>query len=143
MGAWGPGVMENDTALDLMGALEDKRDKEMFIREIFKHAKYTSSKLWAIEMIDISLNGVDEAILGSCYEYEETFELLTTRPMQDLVEEALEAALVTYWIEESMEWGTKEMTEERKEILRKIAKRLYRFASSRWEEDVREIGVEL
>ena len=94
-------------------------------------------------MIDISLNGVDEAILGSCYEYEETFELLTTRPMQDLVEEALEAALVTYWIEESMEWGTKEMTEERKEILRKIAKRLYRFASSRWEEDVREIGVEL
>ena len=69
MGAWGTGIMDNDTARDLMSFLMEYENKEEFIREIFNTAQYISSKIWAVEMIDISLNGVDEKIIENCDEW--------------------------------------------------------------------------
>ena len=141
MGAWGTGIMDNDTARDLMSFLMETENKEEFIREIFNTAKYIFSKIWAVEMIDISLNGVDEKIIENCDEYKDVFSMLEKCPMLDLAEKALDAVFIIYWEEESMEWGTVKMKRARRKMLRNIAKRLYKFVPNYDEKDLSEIGI--
>ena len=75
----------------------------------------------AVEIIDISIHGVDESILGSFYEYQEWFEELTKNPMNDLQEEAIRT--LDDIKKRDNNWFPA-FVKERKKILEKIEKRL-------------------
>ena len=75
----------------------------------------------AVEIIDISIHGVDESILGSFYGYQEWFEELTKNPMNDLQEEAIRT--LDDIKKRDNNWFPA-FVKERKKILDKIEKRL-------------------
>ena len=72
MGAWSYDVLGNDSALDLMGDLEDSKHIKTDIYNIL-HGKHDMHEfLLAVEIVDISLNGIDEDILGGyLYDYDD------------------------------------------------------------------------
>lgn len=120
MGAWGTTVLENDGALDAMITLGNLRNPRQAVEE-YLTSEYVEEQLLAVEIIDISIHGVDEGILGSFYEYQEWFEELTKNPMNDLQEEALRT--LDDIKKKDNNWFPA-FVKERKKILDKIEKRL-------------------
>lgn len=131
MGAWSYQVLTNDTALDLMGDLVTSKDIKTTIYNIL-HKKYDvyeftlyglSELLLAVEIIDISLNGIDEEILGSLYDYDNWFKKVENTPMGDLRNEAIHAIHVIQVIDEKSGWR-QDVKEDRKQLLIEIESRL-------------------
>ena len=120
MGAWGTNVLENDGALDAMITLGNQRNPRQAVEE-YLASEYVEEQLLAVEIIDISLYGVDESVLGSFYEYQEWFEELTKKPMNDLQEEAIRT--LDDIKKRDNNWFPA-FVKERKKILDKIEKRL-------------------
>lgn len=73
MGAWGYEVLSNDSALDEMSTLEELSGDELYeyVNRLLDgsepHQHY--ELLLGVELIDISLNGIDASILGYVGEY--------------------------------------------------------------------------
>ncbi len=91
MGAWSHEVLTNDSALDLMWDLEESNDIHSDVQLLLNSRNNTAQLLLAIEIVDISINGVDETILGGFYNYELWFNALTQNPMHDLLSAAVSA----------------------------------------------------
>ena len=120
MGVWGTTVLENDGALDAMITLGNLRNPRQAVEE-YLASEYVEEQLLAVEIIDISIHGVDESILGGFYEYQEWFEELTKNPMNDLQEEAIRT--LDDIKKKDNNWFPA-FVKERKKILDKIEKRL-------------------
>ena len=73
MGAWSYEVLSNDRALDTMSELEYSKDIKAEVENLLDDGD-PDEKVLACEIVDISINGVDEKILGGLYEYEEFFK---------------------------------------------------------------------
>lgn len=124
MGAWSYEVLSNDSALDMMGELLDSKDIKTDIYNIL-HGEYdTDEFLLAVEIVDISLNGIDENILGGFFNYKGWFQNIEKNPMEDLREDAIH---VIKFIQETekkyVEW-VDDVKEDRKQLLIKIENRL-------------------
>lgn len=120
MGAWSYEVLSNDRALDAMWDLVDSKNLKEDIIKLIENGD-TDEKVLACEIIDISLNGADEEILGGLYEYEEFFKLIQNNPMTDLRLKAYE--MIRYVQKHDGGW-IDEVKEQRVDILRKIENRL-------------------
>lgn len=120
MGAWSYEVLSNDRALDAMWDLVDSKNLKEDIIKLLKNGD-TDEKVLACEIIDISINGINEEILGGLYEYEEFFEKVQNNPMTDLRLKAFET--IGYVQEHDGGW-IDEVKEQRVGLLRKIENRL-------------------
>lgn len=89
MGAWGYEVLSNDRALDTMYDLIDSKNLKEDIEKLLEYGDREEMVL-ACEIVDISINGIDEKILGNLYEYEDFFESIQNKSMIDLKLKALE-----------------------------------------------------
>ena len=121
MGAWSEEVLENDTALDLMGDMALCKDIKGKVKSLLHNGEYVDEILLAVAIVDTSLNGVDESILGFLYEYEEWFQRLKEAPMEDLRKDAI-AAL--HFVQENDKNWLPKYRESRKNILARIEQRL-------------------
>lgn len=81
----------------------------------------TDEKVLACEIVDISINGIDEEILGGLYEHEEFLEKIQNAPMTDLRLKAFET--IKYVQKHDGGWIDK-VKEQRVDLLRKIENRL-------------------
>lgn len=124
MGAWSYEVLSNDSALDMMGELSDSKDIKTDIYNIL-HGEYdTDEFLLAVEIVDISLNGIDENILGGFFNYKGWFQNIEKNPMEDLREDAIHVIKFIQETEEKyVEW-VDDVKEDRKQLLIKIENRL-------------------
>ena len=120
MGAWSYEVLSNDRALDTMWDLVESKNLKDDILELLENGDI-DEKVLACEIVDISINGIDEEILGGLYEYEEFFEKIQNDPMTDLRLKAFEA--IRYVQEHDGGW-IDELKEQRVGLLRKIENRL-------------------
>ena len=125
MGAWSYEVLTNDYALDLMGDLEDSKDIKTDIYNVL-HGEWwgTHEFLLAVEIVDISLNGIDEDILGSFYGYKDWFKKIEQTPMEDLKDDAIHVIKFIQKVEEEHGGWVEDCKEPRKQLLAKIEKRL-------------------
>lgn len=121
MGAWGTEVLTNDTALDLMFDLSKSSCIKKTTYNLLTEAEYLEERLLAVELVDISINGVDESILGGLYDYNDWFQKLTENPMESLREEALKAL---EHVKANDNGWFPAYQRERKVILQKIEERL-------------------
>lgn len=124
MGAWSYEVLSNDRALDIMMDLEDSKDIKADLLKIFDGYSDIDEKLLAVEIVDISLNGVDEDILGGVYEYEDWFKEIEKTPMNDLL---LKAIRTIKYIKEHDGGWVERVKEQRMKLLDTIEKRLMKF----------------
>lgn len=126
MGAWGHRVMDNDSALDYIGDFVYSDNLEQFIKE-FMHKDneyYIYEMLLAVEIVDISLNGIDMDILGSTYEYEDWFDKLPNHPMENLRDDAIIVIKHIITIENAYGGWVEDCKKDRKDILKRILSRL-------------------
>ena len=121
MGSWGVEVLENDTALDLIHSLVKNGSLKRTVERLLLSAEYIDERLLAVEIVDISLNGIDKSIIGSMYGYEEWFEKLTLQPMAELKEEAICA--LEHVKENDLNWFPAYQV-ARRDLLQKIEARL-------------------
>lgn len=121
MGAWSYEVLSNDIALDTMMDLEESKDIKADVVKLFDGYSSIDEKLLAVEIVDISLNGIDEDILGSLYEYEDWFKEIEKTPMNDLLLKAIHT--IKYIKKHDGGW-VEEVKEQRIELLNTIEKRL-------------------
>ena len=119
MGAWSHEVLSNDRALDTMIDLEESNDIKADLLKLFDGD--IDEKLLAVEIVDVSLNGVDESILGSLYGYEEWFKEIEKTPMNDLL---LKSIRTIKYIKEHDKGWVPDVREQRMELLETIEKRL-------------------
>ena len=89
MGAWSFEVLSNDRALDVMSELEDSKDIKADVEKLLDDGD-TDEKVLACEIVDISINGINEEILGNLYEYEEFFKSIQSKPIAELRLKAFE-----------------------------------------------------
>ena len=120
MGAWSYEVLSNDRALDTMWDVVDSKNLKEDIIKLLDNGD-TDEKVLACEIVDISINGVNEEILGGLYEYEEFFEKIQDNPMTDLILKAFET--IRYIQKHDGGW-LDEVKEQRADLLRKIENRL-------------------
>ncbi len=120
MGAWSYEVLSNDRALDTMWDLVDSKNLKEDILELLENGDI-DEKVLACEIVDISINGVDEDILGSLYEYEEFFKSIQNNPMADLKLKAFET--IEYVQEHDGGWIDK-IKEQRMNLLMEIKERI-------------------
>lgn len=121
MGAWSEEVLENDTALDLMGDMALCKDIKGKVKSLLHNGEYVDEILLAVAFVDTSINGVDKSILGFLYEYEEWFQRLKEAPMEDLRKDAIEAL---HFVQENDKNWLPKYREPRKNILDRIEQRL-------------------
>ena len=121
MGAWSYEVLSNDRALDTMMDLEESKDIKADVIKLLDGYSSIDEKLLAVEIVDISLNGIDEDILGSLYEYEDWFKEIEKTPMNDLLLKAIHT--IKYIKKHDGGW-VEEVKEQRMELLNTIEKRL-------------------
>ena len=117
MGAWGIEVLQNDAALDAMMQVNGKTQEgaaEWFLEDLDP-----AIKLLGVAIVDASLNGADETILGCFYEYEDFFKGL--KPMEGLREEAIKNLKV---VEEDLDSWFAEYREDRRTLLQRLEQRL-------------------
>ena len=116
MGAWSYEVLSNDRALDAMLDLQESKNIKEDITKLLENGNI-DEKVLACEIVDISINGVDEEILGGLYGYEEFFKKLQNNPMTDLKLKAFHT--IKYVQEHDGGWIDK-VKEQRADLLRKI-----------------------
>lgn len=121
MGAWSYEVLTNDAALDMMGELEICGNLKDYLYDILHGESYIEEFLLAVEIIDISLNGIDETILGSFYDYEDWFKEVEKMDLNDLKDDAIH--VVEYVQQKDYGW-TDDVIYERRQMLKRIEKRL-------------------
>lgn len=120
MGAWSYEVLSNDRALDTMSELEDSKDIKAEVEKLLDDGD-TDEKVLACEIVDISINGVDEKILGGLYEYEEFFKKIQNNSMTNL---RLKAFEVIRYVQKHDGGWIDEVKEQRVDLLRQIENRL-------------------
>lgn len=120
MGAWDIGVLNNDAALDAMYDFEETIDIKGCTKK-YLESDYIDEALLAVEIIDISLNGVDKEILGGFYGYEGFFKKVEKVSMPELKEDAIKTL---HHIQKGDTGWTSEVSRKRKSLLKKIEKRL-------------------
>lgn len=120
MGAWSFEVLSNDRALDTMSELEDSKDIKADVEKLLDDGD-TDEKVLACEIVDISINGVDEKILGDLYECEEFFKKIQNNSMTDL---RLKAFEVIRYVQKHDGGWIDEVKEQRVDLLRQIENRL-------------------
>lgn len=120
MGAWSYEVLSNDRALDTMWNLVESKNLKDDILELFENGDI-DEKVLACEIVDISINGVDEEILGGLYEYEEFFKSIQNNPMADLKLKAFET--IEYVQEHDGGWIDK-IKKQRMNLLMEIKERI-------------------
>lgn len=120
MGAWSYEVLSNDRALDTMFELEDSKDIKAEVEKLLDDGD-TDEKVLACEIVDISINGVDEKILGGLYEYEEFFKKIQNNSMTNL---RLKAFEVIRYVQKHDGGWIDEVKEQRVDLLRQIENRL-------------------
>lgn len=125
MGAWDCYVLTNDSALDMMDELADSEDIKKDVYKIL-HGEYPNMHefLLAVEIVDISLNGIDKDILGGFYDYEKWFKNIEKAPMEELRNDAIHVIKFIQETEEKENYWVDNIQEERKELLKRIEKRL-------------------
>lgn len=121
MGAWSYEVLSNDSALDMLSDLEDSTNIKADILKILNEDSCIDERLLAIEIVDVSLNGIHEEILGEIYECENWFKEIEKKPMNDLLVKAIQD--IRYVKEHDDGW-VERVKEKRKELLIKIENRL-------------------
>lgn len=124
MGAWNYQVLTNDLALDFMAVISTKNNNNIKsnIKELLeKNCCYLEEVLLMVEIIDISLNGIDEDILGGFYGYKKWFEEIRKNPLTELKNDAIR---IIKHIQEIDSGWVDDCKEQRKELLIKIEKRL-------------------
>lgn len=124
MGAWNYKVLTNDLALDFMAVISksDNDDIKQFMKELLrKSCYYIEELLLLVEIVDISLNGVDEDILGGFYGYEKWFEEIRKNPLTEFKNDAIR---IIKHVQEIDSGWVDDCKEQRKELLIKIEKRL-------------------
>lgn len=124
MGAWSYEVLTNDYALDMMGELVASKDIKTDVHNIFHSKHDTHEFLLAVEIVDISLNGVDKNILGGFYEYEDWFKKIEETPMEDLRADAIYIIKFIQDTEAKHGGWVESVKEDRKQLLTKIENRL-------------------
>lgn len=148
MGTWDTGILCNDSALDLMYDIEKLNvEKELvpFIDDYIIHMidKYTSylDIFLIVELIDMSLNGVDLEILVNdantfsvgakdLYGYGELFNRIAKHPMPRFLDWAINTfAANRKYEEENIVWK-QDCVENRKHLLDKIWNRLKSYADT-------------
>lgn len=120
MGAWSFEVLSNDRALDVMSELEDSKDIKADVEKLLDDGD-TDEKVLACEIVDISINGINEEILGNLYEYEEFFKSIQSKPIAELRLKAFET--IRYVQKHDGGW-IDEVKEQRADLLRSIENRL-------------------
>lgn len=120
MGAWSYEVLSNDRALDTMWDLVESKNLKDNILELLENGDI-NEKVLACEIVDISINGVDEEILGGLYEYEEFFKSIQNNPMADLKLKAFET--IEYVQEHDGGWIDK-IKKQRMNLLMEIKERI-------------------
>lgn len=120
MGAWSYEVLSNDRALDTMWDLVESKNLKDNILELLENGDI-DEKVLACEIVDISINGVDEEILGGLYEYEEFFKSIQNNPMADLKLKAFET--IEYVQEHDGGWIDK-IKKQRMNLLMEIKERI-------------------
>lgn len=120
MGAWSYEVLSNDRALDTMWDLVDSKNLKEDIIKLIENGD-TDEKVLACEIVDISINGIDEEILGGLYEHEDFFEKIQNDPITDLRLKAFET--IRYVQKHDGGW-IDEVKGQRVDLLRKIENRL-------------------
>ena len=121
MGAWGHEVLCNDRALDVMSSIENSKNIKGSILRLFqnKDSDYIDEIVLGCELVDISINGIDEEILGSTYNYDDFFNSLTND--LDLKDKAIE--MIKFAQENDDGWFPS-VKKERADLLKRIEKRL-------------------
>lgn len=120
MGAWSYEVLSNDRALDTMLDLVDSKNLKEDILELLENGDI-DEKVLACEIVDISINGIREEILGSLYDYEDFFKSIQGNPMADLKLKAFET--IEYVQEHDGGW-IDEIKEQRMNLLMEIKERI-------------------
>jgi len=144
MGTWDTGILCNDSALDLMYDIEKlnvETELVPFIDNYIKNIKDSSYISYndiflIIELIDMSLNGVDFEILVNdvntftkdLYGYGELFNSISKHPMPQFLDWAINTFTENRkYEEENLVWR-QDSVENRKHILDKIWDRLKSYA---------------
>lgn len=121
MGAWGHEVLSNDTALDAMYGLARSGNLKGSIATLLE-SEYIEEQVLACELVDISLNGISEEILGEYSSlYNEFFEKIKNVPMTDLKPKALTAIK---YVQRYDDGWIACVRKEREDLLKKIESRL-------------------
>lgn len=121
MGSWGHEVLSNDRALDLMWSLVESTNIRNDIKKILEEREDIDEMLLAVEIVDISLNGVDENLLGCLYDYAEWFKDISNNPMPELKDCALSG--IEYIKNNEFVWVLA-ARKKREDLLNQIDKRL-------------------
>ena len=124
MGTWSYEVLSNDSALDMMGYLCVSKNIKTDIYNILHEKHDTHEFLLAVEIVDVSLNGINEEILGGLYDYEGWFKNIEKNPMEDLREDAIHVIKFIQETEEKHGGWVNDVKEDRKQLLIKIENRL-------------------
>ena len=124
MGAWSYEVLSNDSALDMMGDLCVSKNIKTDIYNILRGEHDINEFLLAVEIVDVSLNGINEEILGCLYGYEDWFKNIEKNPMEDLREDAIHVIKFIQETEEEHGDWVNDVKEDRKQLLIKIENRL-------------------
>lgn len=117
-------VLHNDDALDLMGDLLKSTDIKSDIYAILHGEHYNNEFLLAVEIVDISLNGIDRNILGGFYDYEDWFREIEKKTMEDLRADAIHVLKCIQKNEDENGGWVENVKEERKQLLIRIENRL-------------------
>ena len=148
MGTWDTGILCNDCALDLMYDIEN-RDVETELVSFIDNCTKNMEDRWfscediflIVELIDMSLNGVDFEILVNdantfsvgakdLYGYGELFDSIAKNPMPQFLDWTINAfAENQKYEEENIVWR-QDCVESRKHILDKIWNRLKSYADT-------------
>ena len=126
MGAWGYEVLYNDDALDVMDDLATHTNEDWIKNNIHTilHRDIIFELLLAVEIVDISLNGIDKEILGGFYGYEDWFKNIEKIPMENFRDDAIRAIeYIQKEEEQDNPWG-EDTQKDRKQLLKKIENRL-------------------
>lgn len=124
MGSWGYAVMHNDDALDYIGCFVDSNNLSEFTKGFMHDEHYINEFLLAVEIVDISLNGIDMDILGGTYNYDKWFAELSDNPMEELRNDAIHVINFIINTENKSNDWVEEVKEDRKQMLLKIKERL-------------------
>ena len=148
MGTWDTGILCNDCALDLMYDIEELNVETELVPFIDNYIRNMSDRYIShedvfliIELIDMSLNGVDFEILVNdantfsvgakdLYGYGELFDSIAKHPMPQFLDWAITAfAENRKYEDENIVWRN-DSVESRKHILDKIWNRLKSYADT-------------
>lgn len=124
MGAWSYKVITNDTALDAIEYLCNSKCVEEDICNFLRKGNDIDVMLLAVELVDISFNGIDEDILGEIHRNRNLFESIEKNPMIYLREYAIGTIKFIIDSEEKNNEWVEKVKEDRKNLLLKIENRL-------------------